>query len=256
MRLQKGFDPVLAMWGAQGDSGYATFGLNFFEGRCDIVVASGQVAAVLNMKSFRSLQRLQQEIPIRLTGSSRPASWLQQIATSDKDAGTRYCSIDILVFGYRSEADVVASKLGIEGLYLQDPDNLPEGFVYENPQCLDLPIATYVQPLPTDHSVMRRELPTREAMLVPELNLPTDDEFELDFDRLLDTFACHDDLSQAAAVVQVSAELYGYVFEQRPIADTHNYQSPESRLRLYPTARVDHRTPFPNFMGKARKLPS
>ncbi|CAO2650533.1 Nn.00g018250.m01.CDS01 [Neocucurbitaria sp. VM-36] len=210
MRLQKGFDPLLAVRGAQGDSGHATFGLNFFEGRCDIVLASGQVAAVLNMKSFRSLQRLQQETSIRLTGSSRPASWLQQTTTSEKDADTRYCSLDILIFGYRHEADLVASKLGTEGLYLQDPDNLPEGFVYENPQYLDLPIPNYVQPLLMDHSVSRSELPTREAMLVPDLNVPPDDEFELDFDKLLDTFACHDDLSQAAAVVQVSAELYGH----------------------------------------------
>lgn len=221
MRLQKGFDPVLAMWGAQGDSGYATFGLNFVEDRCDIIAASGQTAAVLNMKSFRALQRVQQETTIRLTGSGRPASGMQQTATSEKDGENRYCSLDILIFGYRYEADAVASKLAAEDFYLQDPDNLPEDFVYENPQFLDLPIPTFTQPIITDHFVDRHDSSTRESMLIPALDLPADDEFELDFDKLLDTFACHDDLSQAAAVVQVSAELYRYVYILHSIADTH-----------------------------------
>ncbi|KAF1840938.1 uncharacterized protein K460DRAFT_389454 [Cucurbitaria berberidis CBS 394.84] len=210
VRLNKTFDPLLATWGAINASGSVTLGLQFVEGRCDIVAPSGQVAAVLNMKSYRSLLRLQLDTSIRLEASAKPASWLHQTNTSEKIAETRYCSMDVLFFGYRYEADTVATKLAAENFYLQDPDHLPAGFSYENPQCLDLPISSYVQPPTADLSVIPTDLPTQESMLISNSILDTDDEFELDFDKLLDAFACHDHLVQASAVVQVSAKLYSH----------------------------------------------
>lgn len=190
---------------SQQASIFARLELSFAEDRCDVVIPSGQVAAVLNMKSFRSLVSLQIANLIHFEGSVNSQSWLQAIDLSNASADSRYCSIEVLVFGYRFEADEVAAKLAASGFFLQDPDHIPSGFCYENPQCLDLP------------AISLGALSTIEAPAVQkdlhedDLALTQTGDFELDFDRILDTFACHDGLVQASAVAQISTALLRYI---------------------------------------------
>ncbi|KAF2726768.1 hypothetical protein EJ04DRAFT_539274 [Polyplosphaeria fusca] len=178
--------------------------LSFAEDRCDVLAPSEQVAAVLNMKSFRSLVGLQIAHLIRFEGSVNSQSWLQAVDLSNASADSRYSSIDVLVFGYRFEADVVAANLAASGFFLQDPDHIPPGFCYENPQCLDLPAISF-----GDFSII--EAPAvQEGLPEDDLALTQTDDFLLDFDRILDVFACQDGLVQASAVPQISTALLSH----------------------------------------------
>ena len=208
VRLSKAFDSASTLSshlvGSQVDSDFASLVLLFAEDRCDVVTPSGHVVAVLNMSSFRSFVRIQREITIRLEGSVQSLlSWQSNV--SQNDADSRCCSIDVLVFGYRSQAEVVAAKLAASSFFLQDPDYIPTGFSYENPQCLDLPDVAPVDLPMLDTSVIRKDVPAIE------LDLAQDDDFALDFDRILDVFACHDGLVQASAVAQISTALLRYI---------------------------------------------
>lgn len=109
------------------------------------------------------------------------------------------------MFGYRFEADVVAAKLAASDFFLQDPDSIPDGFCYENPQCLDLPAAPLGALPMIETSAIQRDLPNDDIALTQT------DEFDFDFDRILDAFACHDGLVQAPAVAQISTALLRHV---------------------------------------------
>ncbi|KAF2642209.1 hypothetical protein P280DRAFT_396724 [Massarina eburnea CBS 473.64] len=201
MRFNNGIDPISSPLGQQTESNFLTLGLSFTQNRCDILLSSEMVVAVLNMKSFRSLASVQEEVSIRLEGSVklpiRPQSNNQPKGKKD----LRYCSVDILVFGYRDNAELVAAKLAANDFFLQDPNHTPPGFSYENPQCLDLP-----QILVTKGSQVKRKV-VKKTVLERDRVVDQEDDFELDYDRLLDDFACHDDLVQATVVAQVSTTL-------------------------------------------------
>jgi len=175
--------------------------LKFYETRCNVVAASGQVAAVLNMKTFRSFTQCQKNLRLRLQATTQLSSWFKQLSGPETGTEPRYCEMNVLVFGYRHEADSAAVRLAAQRLYLQDPDHVPLGFSYENPQCLELPPVHVQIDLPSNSPAVPRLQPT------DELGFVQGDKTEIDFDIMLNTFACHDGLVQASAVAQVSTTL-------------------------------------------------
>lgn len=108
------------------------------------------------------------------------------------------------MFGYRSKADTVAAKLAASGFFLQDPHYIPPGFCYENPQYLDLP-AISLGAYPTIEAPV-----AQKEFHADDLALTRTDDFELDFDSILDTFACRDGLTEASAVSQILTPLLRY----------------------------------------------
>jgi len=212
VRFNKGIDPVSTIMSQQTKS-YLSLGLMVTRNRCDVVAPSGQVVAVLNMKSFRSLARVQQEVYVRLEGSAELSSRSQSDNPPGNKKDSQYCSIDILVFGYRHDAELVAVKLAANDFFLQDPDDIPSGFSYENPQSLDLPDMPRTEASQIDRTI------TKKALLAGERVLTQVEDFELDYDRLLDNLACHDGLVQATAVTQVSTTLLRYATLLHLVAD-------------------------------------
>lgn len=204
VRFNKGIDPVLTTLSQQTDSNFLRLGITIAQNYCEVVAPSKQVVAVLNMKSFRQLARVQKEVHFRLEGAADLLSWLLSDNSPGNQKGSRYCSIDILVFGYRQEAELVAANLATNGLFLQDPDHVPPGFIYENPQCLDLPFMPGAETSQIERTIMEKASPARERVPAQE------DDFELDYDRVLDAFACHDGLIEAKAVAQVKTTLLRY----------------------------------------------
>lgn len=204
VRFNKGIDPILTTLSQQTDSNFLRLGLTVAQNHCEVVAPSKQVIAVMNMKSFQLLARVQQEVHVRLEGTADLPSWLPSDNQPGNKKGSRYCSIDILVFGYRQDAELVAAKLAKNDFFLQDPDHVPPGCSYENPQCLNLPIISAGETTQIDRTIMK------ESLSAGEMALAQNDDFVLNYDRLLDDFACHDGLVQAKAVVQISTTLLRY----------------------------------------------
>jgi SWI/SNF-related matrix-associated actin-dependent regulator of chromatin subfamily A3 len=153
------------------------------------------------MKAFRSFTESKKACHLRLQANMQLASWLQQPSGSGTATTPRYCALDVLVFGYRHEAEIAAAELASQGFYLQDPDGVPPGFSYENPQCLELPPVDIPLHLPSqDPSIPR-------AQSLTGLEFVHGNPADVDLDILLDTFACHSGLVQASAVAQVSTSL-------------------------------------------------
>lgn len=200
MRFNSSFDPAAILTCQRTEPSTPSIQLCNTESRCDVLF-SGEVVGVMNMKTSRPLKSVCQASHIRLAGFAKPSCPSQSDNTSSKK-DLRYCLIDVLIFGHRIHADSIARGLAANNFYLQDPDHTPLGFSYENPQCLDLPNI----PEAKDDSESRMGiLPTID--IVQSQNEDSD----LDFDRLLDEFACHDDLAQATAVAHVSTPLLRYV---------------------------------------------
>jgi uncharacterized protein YeaC (DUF1315 family) len=185
------------------------------------------------MKSFRSLARVQQEVYVRLEGAAELSSWLQGGNPSENRKDSRYCLIDILVFGYHHDAELVAAKLAANGLFLQDPDHIPPGFTYENPQCLDLPEIPRAEASQIGRIIMKKALPAGGRVLAQE------NDFELDYDRLLDDLACHDGLVQATVVAQVSTTLLSHQREGLDFILQREMNSLPPGRRLWEEQRSD-----------------
>jgi len=221
VRFNKGVDPVSTILNQTTETNFLNLGLSVTQNRCEVVAFSGEVVGALNMKSFRSLARVQQEVYIRFEGAAKLSSCIQRVNPSESNNDTRYCSIDILVFGYRHDAELVAANLAANDFFLQDPDHVPPGFSYENPQCLDLPDIPGAENLQTNGTIVKKALPTGERVPAGDRVQAQDDDFELDYDRLLDDFACHDDLVQATVVAQISTTLLRYATLLHLVSDVN-----------------------------------
>ncbi|KAF2174679.1 hypothetical protein K469DRAFT_772288 [Zopfia rhizophila CBS 207.26] len=174
--------------------------LSFSQSRCDIKFPGGNVVAVMNMKSFRSFLDIQQSSSIRYEGFGDPREWSKCLHSSSEGGDAPCTTIDINIYGYRSESDLVATKLSNAGLFLQEPLELPRDMPYNNPQYFHLFDIPQFE-IPYIVSPLSRE----EQQLDEVINLEVST--LLDFDRILDSLADHDYLDQANAVSQVSASL-------------------------------------------------
>jgi SWI/SNF-related matrix-associated actin-dependent regulator of chromatin subfamily A3 len=189
--------------------------LTFHGNRCDIVTERGHGVAVLNMKAFRSFTECQKTVYLRLQATVQLAVWSKQVSETGTAANARYCALSVLVFGYRHEAEVAAIQLAGQGFYLQDPDDTPPGFSYENPQCLELPTVHIPLDLELGRFSMSRAYPSTQPEFVHGNTA------DIDLDKILDTFACHSGLGQASAVAQVSTTLLRYVVSTAPFTNAN-----------------------------------
>jgi hypothetical protein len=168
---------------------------------CNVIMPSGTSVAILNLTTFRLMNQCQEELSLRFQASVSLSTWYRQLQNSGAEEKSPYSKIDVLVFGYQHEADAVAAKLAESGLYLQDPDYVPDGFQYQNPQALDLPdILPRTIRLPVSTVAVQHQT-AHDTSLLPA------DSTEVDFDKLLDNFSCRTGLHEIAAAAQVSSAL-------------------------------------------------
>jgi hypothetical protein len=168
---------------------------------CNIILPSGKSIAILNLTSFRLLNRCQEDLALRFQASVPLSAWYQQVESSEADTSPRHSKIDILVFGYQNQADAVAAKLAENKFYLQDPEHVPKGYQYHNPQALDLPDGMpQLKCLPA-YTDAKEHHTANGAVPLAISNA------EVDYDKLLDIFSCSKGLIEVTAVAQVSSTL-------------------------------------------------
>ncbi|XPS70549.1 hypothetical protein M3J07_002764 [Ascochyta lentis] len=206
VRLSKDFDSILDFYltALPGVHEPVLTGwlLSFADDRCNIVAPSGRPAAVLNQASFRLFDRIRRDGLVRVELSEQSLRSLKSTRSKNETSG-RYTHVDMIIFGPRSYADEVATRLASEEVFLQDPDDMPVGFAYENPQTLVLPGNLPVAPARHENQV------TSVHVAVPDTSSGLLDSrgSAVDFENLLNTFACHRDLVQATTDLHILTEL-------------------------------------------------
>ncbi|KAH8722371.1 SNF2 family N-terminal domain-containing protein [Phaeosphaeriaceae sp. PMI808] len=186
------------------DSNIATFELVLLNTHCDLIAPSGHILGVLNMQSYRVFFELQQAAYTWFAGLIDCSSWFTNDGSAIGNSLPRSYSIDVLIFGSRSQAEVVAKKLAANNLYLQDPDYIPGGFVYENPQCINFASIPQVEPC------VGAAVIVPDGLTADKSHETLDDEFGVNYEKVVDLFACHNDLIQETAVAQVTSSLYSH----------------------------------------------
>jgi hypothetical protein len=175
---------------------------------CNVVLPDGTIVAILNLTTFRLMKRCQEDLSLRFQASISLSTWYQQLQNPSTEGKSLYSKIDVLVFGYQYEANAVAARLAKNRFYLQDPDHVPSGYQYQNPQALDIPD---VIPLANRLFASTAAIQNQSA----HYTLPLAADFtEVDFDRLLDNFSCStglNELSAAAEIVSTLLRLVDYL---------------------------------------------
>jgi hypothetical protein len=165
---------------------------------CHVISPSGKSAAVLNLTTFRLMNQCQEGFSLRFRASASPRVWYRRLETSKVEGSPPYSTVDVLVFGYQLQADAVAARLAKNRLYLQDPEYLPDGYQYQNPQALDLPdILPQSSLLPAGF----------QEQAAHDTSSLTPNNAELDFDSLLNRFSCSNGLKEVGAVAEVTSVL-------------------------------------------------
>lgn len=228
MRLSKDFDSNLDLYlsapGLQDESIPPTWLLSFVDGRCGIIAPSGRSAAVLNRVSFKVFERLRQKQLVRFELSEWSSLSLKSRKGS-KEALSRFINIEVIVFGRRSDAETVATKFASKEVFLQDPVDIPVGFTYENPQILDLP-----EVAPTTSSLRGIEVTSVDisgfdsSQSLMEQSGPI-----FDFERLVNAFACHQNLAKATSDQQILTQLLEYVIMTLMIMITDQGQATKKK---------------------------
>ena len=86
--------------------------------------------------------------------------------------------------------------LAAQGFFLQDPDYIPTGFLYNNPQILKVDVY-YQNGSDMDTHTIQKDLPATDLIFTQS------DDFNLDFDRMLDNFACNNEVLWRQTKVQL-----------------------------------------------------
>jgi hypothetical protein len=108
------------------------------EDRCDIQ-NNGVTIASMNKKTHISLKYASGEKPLKYTGLMyKKKLALEFKATSGSSSSKSTSTLDVLVFGPRSLADIVAKDFSRHLLFFQHPYPMSTDAHYENPQYLDL----------------------------------------------------------------------------------------------------------------------
>ncbi|QDS77799.1 hypothetical protein FKW77_005647 [Venturia effusa] len=144
----------------------------FQHGRCDLVTPDEEKVAVLNMASFRALEKLTTDFSVLLDGLIELANDNYRRSHSAKETEhARDAKLDIVICGRRRFANSVAELLCQADHFLEDPYWNPGPLPYENPQDLEL------SGLPLREQVLVREDEAFESAdssngLVPDLVHP------------------------------------------------------------------------------------
>ena len=155
--------------------------------------------AYLNTKSFHHLSGLQKAASSEWE-ALLPVRSLDSLTSRTGAIGPgEIAKLNLNVYGAAKMSDEIALKLARSGLYLQDPDSLPTGSTYENPQYLGLPADT--MPYANMPDGMHDE-----EVIAAEFS-SHGNSYDLDFDALLDRFARHSYLVQATVDSRIMTPL-------------------------------------------------
>ena len=124
---------------------YVVLDLQFEESRCLLGGPGLSEVALLNTKDFEAFSSWQKDAAVRLEAL---IPWTAMLQVADQRGwirGGAVLSTDINLYGSSEYSSRVASELGKASFFLQDPECLPEGKLYENPQWLQLPASACVQ---------------------------------------------------------------------------------------------------------------
>ena len=187
---------------AKDGTEYAALALTFVGPRCVLSSASWEVAT-LNTHAFDQLQRTVISHPLKLEGLLKMHEATRD-PRSKRLAPAGIISVDLNVYGDPEAGCDVAMKLSQHGFFLQDPDYLPEGITYENPQCLKIPAHLRICESTIADDIGDDTPPTSLAQNMSSQALQN---AEFDFDVLLDRFAQHNDLAQAVVDSRITTIL-------------------------------------------------
>ena len=184
---------------------FITLPLYFEDSRCVLRSLPDSEIATLNTKTFDQLQSIQKSRQLQLEGvfpSRDISSFADHAGVISPGTVT---IIGLNVYGTPEVSDDVAKELSRNGLFLQDPDYVPEGTTYENPQCLKLP--AHVMPQQRGDFGVNEEGASIASSVHDSDSAGTLEEFGMDFDMLLDQFSQQNYLVQAAVNSRITTGL-------------------------------------------------
>ena len=170
--------------------------LSFEDSRCVLRSHTNSEIATLNTKTFDHLQSIQRSQELELEGVL-PVKDIQSL-THQAGVISRglVTTVGLNVYGIPQVSDEVAKELSRNGLFLQDPDYVPEGTTYENPQCLKLP--AHAMPWQRQDVVLSDKGASKTLLVHDSDSAGMQEDISLDFDVLLDQLTQHNYLAQAA----------------------------------------------------------
>ena len=169
-------------------------GIRFEETRGVLLSQAKTEVAVLNKDIFTHLSSIQhiKSLEVQALMSMQSLrSLTSRLGYIEK--GT-VAKVNLNIYGDHEASDSVAVDLSHNDLFLQEPDRMVNGSTYDNPQSLRLP--EHIKPYVNEESRLEVSHHSQDGQATP-LALVTDDNNDLDFDKLLDRFANHDHLVQA-----------------------------------------------------------
>ena len=175
---------------------FVILSLSFEDSRCVLRSQSNSDIATLNTKSFDHLQSIQKSRELELEGVLPVKDIKSLTCHTGVISRGLVTTVGINVYGIPEVSDDVAKELSRNGLFLQDPDYVSEGTTYENPQCLKLP--AHAMPWQRQDVGLNDEGASNVFLVHDSNSAGMQEDIGLDFDVLLDRFAQHNYLAQAA----------------------------------------------------------
>ncbi|KAK5401900.1 hypothetical protein LTR06_010818 [Exophiala xenobiotica] len=197
---------------ADGTSSFLPLSMTFGTSSCELRNEAGTAIATLNTITLNKLIRLQMLEHLELQGviSMRHIkSLVDEAGMVGKDTITE---ISVNIYGDIHIAENVALELARSDLFLQNPDFLPEGTRYENPQSLRLPLHVLQHADKTTTSATTRDMdgimdPISTEVSQGDCSDGAQFDFDVDFACLLDKFAEHDYLVMAPVDLKIETPL-------------------------------------------------
>ncbi|KAK5215942.1 hypothetical protein LTR99_001703 [Exophiala xenobiotica] len=197
---------------ADGTSSFLPLSMTFGTSSCELRNEAGTAIATLNTITLNKLIRLQMLEHLELQGviSMRHIkSLVDEAGMVGKDTITE---ISVNIYGDIHIAENVALELSRSDLFLQNPDFLPEGTRYENPQSLRLPLHVLQHADKTTTSATTRDMdgimdPISTEVSQGDCSDGAQFDFDVDFACLLDKFAEHDYLVMAPVDLKIETPL-------------------------------------------------
>jgi SWI/SNF-related matrix-associated actin-dependent regulator of chromatin subfamily A3 len=131
-------DSKLGLGGGHPIPGHFQMGINRAEDRYLISFPDGTLFGEANVLLEEALQRIEEErhdVDLEVFAPIRPIRETISRATKEKEAVVR---VNINIYGPRSVVQEIGSILSAKKLYLQRPDYIRPGLIYDNPHVLRL----------------------------------------------------------------------------------------------------------------------
>ncbi|KAK5407027.1 hypothetical protein LTR20_007467 [Exophiala xenobiotica] len=196
----------------KGTSSFLPLSLTFGTSSCELRNEAGTAIATMNTKTFNNLTRLQMLEHLEVQGVIS----MQHIKSFVDGAGMvgkgTIAEISVNIYGDLQIAEDVALELSRSGLFLQNPDFLPEGTRYENPQSLRLPLHVLQHADKTTTLATTRYMegimdPVSTEVSQGDCSDGAKFDVDVDFTCLLDKFAGHDYLVMAPVDSKIETPL-------------------------------------------------